>query len=69
MTKQPYPDAYWRAVKTVPPPHDGPCLVHAPSLVTVAWHSDEFGWSLISPVWRKAITHWMPLPPPPEPSP
>jgi len=53
-------------------PDDALCLVYAPSadpdkpLINTAWYDKTYGWSLLPKVWCDAITHWMPLPEPPE---
>jgi hypothetical protein len=52
-------------------PEDAAVIVYAPSadpnrpLITIAWHHDGFGWSLLPEHWCNAISHWMPLPKPP----
>lgn len=54
-------------------PYDELVLVHAPSsdpalpLITVAMHTIR-GWIIYPKAFAPAITHWMPLPPPPGPS-
>jgi len=55
------------------PDDGGRYLVFAPSMdpevpfVTVAWWSTRNQrWELLPAVWAKAVTHWMPLPKPPE---
>ena len=64
----------WIESKYRLPPKTGTYLIYAPSadpnspLIVSCWWEDgtEFpkGWGLVE-VWRDAVTHWMPLPPPP----
>lgn len=63
----------WVFVEDRLPEHDGPHLVHAPSqdpaqpLLAIAWwHADRQEWSGLWHGWTAAITHWMPLPEPPQ---
>lgn len=58
------------------PKVDAPCIVYAESadpdkpMIYQAWYDPSFGWSLLPRVWIDAITHWMPMPKPPnKPSP
>jgi hypothetical protein len=54
------------------PDKDAAYLIFAPSmdkkcpLIAIAWYQPGIGWNLLPNVWRKAITHWMPLPKPPK---
>jgi hypothetical protein len=57
------------------PSESGKYIILAPSadpdkpLITIAWFEPSvvFGWSLLTPHWIIATTHWMPLPTPPTP--
>jgi hypothetical protein len=63
----------WISVKERLPEVDGRVIVHAPSadprhpLINFAWYDPSgFGWSLFPHCFIDSITHWMPLPEPPE---
>lgn len=63
----------WTNVKDALPPDDALYIVHAPSgdpdrpMIHIAWYNPNgFGWSMLPQVWIDALTHWMPLPKPPE---
>lgn len=65
----------WIPVTERLPDSDGLVLIFAPSadpgkpLMQSAWydpHPDGIGWSFLPKNWINAITHWMPMPPPPE---
>lgn len=64
----------WIDVRSEQPKAEGSYLVYAPSadidkpLVAIAWFTPGEGWSLLPQCWCNAITHWMPKPPPPNPS-
>jgi hypothetical protein len=62
----------WIAVEDRLPDVEGKVLVHCRSadpdspLITTAWyHPEEGEWTLMAAYWIPAISHWMPLPPPP----
>ncbi len=63
----------WISVDERLPEADGLVLIHAPCaavnkpLICNAWwcHANQ-RWELITECWAEAITHWMPLPAPPE---
>jgi hypothetical protein len=62
----------WIAVEDRLPEVEGKVLVHCRSadpdspLITTAWyHPEEGEWTLMASYWIPAISHWMPLPPPP----
>ena len=65
----------WIARKDREPEKDGAYIVCARSadpknpLIAIAWYDprrEDGGWSLLTKGWCDAITHWMPLPKPPE---
>lgn len=63
----------WIAVEDRLPEKEGVYLIHAPSadpdkpFIHVAWWSNSNQrWELIAISWANAVTHWMPLPKPPE---
>jgi transcription elongation factor Elf1 len=62
----------WIDIAKELPKEDKPYLIHAPSmdekkpLIKIAWYNPKTGWSLLPECWIDAITHWMPLPIPPE---
>ena len=62
----------WRDFHTNPPTANAALIVHAESadpkmpLIVTAWFSPDFGLSLVPEMWIPSITHWMPIPDPPE---
>jgi hypothetical protein len=63
----------WISIDDRLPAVDGPVLIHAETadenkpLIVIAWYDPGgHGWSLIVPCFIPSITHWMPLPEPPE---
>ena len=58
----------WTSCSDKMPPKEGQYIIYAPSadpkrpLMAMAWYDENFGWSLVPNVWRRAITHWMKLP-------
>lgn len=65
----------WTRLADAKPSKSAPYLIFAPSadpekpLIHVAWFDpDEDQWSGLVECWLRAITHWMPLPEPPETS-
>ena len=66
-------DSDWVDILRRKPTDDGLYIVFAPSddpeapLYAMAWfHTDRQEWSLLVRYWANAITHWMPLPNPPN---
>lgn len=63
----------WISVEERLPEEDGLVLIHTPSgdpdkpLVVTAWYDPSGrGWTQLPGQWIDAITHWQPLPEPPE---
>lgn len=63
----------WISIKEKLPDKDAPYLIHALTadidkpLIAMAWHDPHgYGWSLMPKHFIKSITHWMPLPEPPN---
>ena len=66
----------WIPVRERLPDEDGKYLVYIPTMdeekpyIGIAWYHPglkyKLGWSLLPILFIKAITHWMPLPIPPE---
>ena len=62
----------WTKMEDKQPIKEEMYIVYAPSMnknkpfINIAWFGRQGEWELLPPPWAKAITHWMPLPGPPD---